>query len=247
MTGHLLGAAGAFEAVVGLLALRDQVVPPTINYTTPDPECDLDYVPNEARQMEVNAFMSNSFGFGGHNVAVIFKQASLAHPCRPRAARSPASSGTSQPGPGGSSPRALAAWNSSIERKASTTITPTPKAVTIAATIATDERGHHARLSGRQPMSVMVQPKAPPTTPRRGQERGPRDSDIVSSTRGLPMFVVPGCVQYLTWRELREHRTGPNLPRVEWDHRIARTGAPGEPSQDRGSAHGDDEPAPILP
>ena len=76
MTGHLLGAAGAFEAVVGLLALRDQVVPPTINYTTPDPECDLDYVPNEARQMGVSAFMSNSFGFGGHNVAVIFKRAS---------------------------------------------------------------------------------------------------------------------------------------------------------------------------
>lgn len=74
MTGHLLGAAGAFEAVVGVLAMRDQVVPPTINYTTPDPDCDLDYVPNEARQMKVSSVMSNSFGFGGHNVAVILKQ-----------------------------------------------------------------------------------------------------------------------------------------------------------------------------
>lgn len=75
MTGHLLGAAGAFEALAGILAIRDQVVPPTINYTTPDPDCDLDYVPNEARPLAVTSFMSNSFGFGGHNVAVVFTKA----------------------------------------------------------------------------------------------------------------------------------------------------------------------------
>ena len=72
MTGHLLGGAGAVEAVACILAIRDGIVPPTINYTTPDPECDLDYVPNEARVMDVTAAMSNSFGFGGHNVALIF-------------------------------------------------------------------------------------------------------------------------------------------------------------------------------
>lgn len=70
MTGHLLGGAGAVEAVVCLLAMRDSAVPPTINYQTADPECDLDYVPNEARQMAVKYAMSNSFGFGGHNVAL---------------------------------------------------------------------------------------------------------------------------------------------------------------------------------
>jgi 3-oxoacyl-[acyl-carrier-protein] synthase II len=72
MTGHTLGGAGAVEAVAGVLAIRDGIVPPTINYTTPDPECDLDYVPNEARRMPVATVMSNSFGFGGHNVALIF-------------------------------------------------------------------------------------------------------------------------------------------------------------------------------
>ena len=72
MTGHLLGAAGALEAMVCLLAMRDGIVPPTINYETPDPECDLDYVPNEARRLPVRAAMSNSFGFGGHNVALVF-------------------------------------------------------------------------------------------------------------------------------------------------------------------------------
>jgi 3-oxoacyl-[acyl-carrier-protein] synthase II len=72
MTGHTLGGAGAVEAVASILAIRDGMAPPTINYTTPDPECDLDYVPNEARSMEIGTVMSNSFGFGGHNVALIF-------------------------------------------------------------------------------------------------------------------------------------------------------------------------------
>lgn len=72
MTGHILGGAGAVEAIISILALRDQVLPPTINYQTPDPECDLDYVPNEARQARVSHVMSNSFGFGGHNVSLIF-------------------------------------------------------------------------------------------------------------------------------------------------------------------------------
>ncbi|MBA2338087.1 MAG: beta-ketoacyl-ACP synthase II [Acidimicrobiia bacterium] len=72
MTGHLLGGAGAIESLMCLLAIRDEVVPPTINYTTPDPECDLDYVPNEAREVTVRRAMTNSFGFGGHNVALIF-------------------------------------------------------------------------------------------------------------------------------------------------------------------------------
>lgn len=75
MTGHLLGGAGAVEALVSILAIRDGVVPPTINYTTPDPECDLDYVPNESREHDVATVMSNSFGFGGHNVSLIFTRA----------------------------------------------------------------------------------------------------------------------------------------------------------------------------
>ena len=73
MTGHLLGGAAAIEAIAAILTIRDGVIPPTINYTTPDPECDLDYVPNEAREAKVATVMSNSFGFGGHNVALIFK------------------------------------------------------------------------------------------------------------------------------------------------------------------------------
>jgi 3-oxoacyl-[acyl-carrier-protein] synthase II len=73
MTGHLLGAAGGVEAVFSVLALRDQVLPPTINLDTPDPDCDLDYVPNVARETKVNIAMSNSFGFGGTNGTLIFK------------------------------------------------------------------------------------------------------------------------------------------------------------------------------
>ncbi|MCK7605589.1 beta-ketoacyl-ACP synthase II [Geobacillus stearothermophilus] len=73
MTGHLLGATGAVEAIFSVLAIRDGVIPPTINYETPDPECDLDYVPNEARRQTVRAVLSNSFGFGGHNATLIFK------------------------------------------------------------------------------------------------------------------------------------------------------------------------------
>jgi len=72
--GHCLGAAGAIEAVISLMAMRDGVIPPTINYTTPDENCDLDYVPNEARKAELNVVMSNSFGFGGTNGVVIFKK-----------------------------------------------------------------------------------------------------------------------------------------------------------------------------
>jgi 3-oxoacyl-[acyl-carrier-protein] synthase II len=74
MTGHLLGAAGAVEAVFSILALRDQVSPPTINLRNPDPQCDLDYVPNEKRKMPIRVALSNSFGFGGTNGTLIFKQ-----------------------------------------------------------------------------------------------------------------------------------------------------------------------------
>jgi len=72
--GHCLGAAGAIEAVTSLMAMRDGILPPTINYTTPDENCDLDYVPNEARKADLNVVMSNSFGFGGTNGVVIFKK-----------------------------------------------------------------------------------------------------------------------------------------------------------------------------
>lgn len=70
-TGHMLGAAGAIEMAACTMALRDQKVPPTINYENPDPDCDLDYVPNQAKEMEINAVMNNSFGFGGHNACTI--------------------------------------------------------------------------------------------------------------------------------------------------------------------------------
>ncbi len=73
MTGHLLGAAGGIEAVFCVLALRDQVIPPTINLENPDPECDLDYVPNEARQARLSCVLSNSFGFGGTNGTLLFR------------------------------------------------------------------------------------------------------------------------------------------------------------------------------
>ncbi|MFD2630360.1 beta-ketoacyl-ACP synthase II [Oceanobacillus kapialis] len=74
MTGHLLGAAGGIEAVISIKAITDSLVPATINYEHPDPDCDLDYVPNEARKQNVDVVMSNSLGFGGHNVALVFKK-----------------------------------------------------------------------------------------------------------------------------------------------------------------------------
>ena len=74
MTGHLLGGAGGLEAGISVLALHDQILPPTINYETPDPQCDLDYVPNHARKASVEYALSNSFGFGGTNAALIFQR-----------------------------------------------------------------------------------------------------------------------------------------------------------------------------
>ena len=74
MTGHLLGGAGGLEAGIATLILQNQIIPPTINYENPDPECDLDYVPNQARRANVNCVLSNSFGFGGTNAALLFKR-----------------------------------------------------------------------------------------------------------------------------------------------------------------------------
>jgi 3-oxoacyl-[acyl-carrier-protein] synthase II len=74
MTGHTLGAAGAVEAVISIQSILNGIIPPTINLHHPDPECDLDYVPNEARRATVNVAMSNSMGFGGHNTCLIFKR-----------------------------------------------------------------------------------------------------------------------------------------------------------------------------
>jgi 3-oxoacyl-[acyl-carrier-protein] synthase II len=74
MTGHMLGAAGAVEFIIGALSTRDSIVPPTINYTTPDPELDLDFTPNTAKKRDVRAVLSNSFGFGGHNVTLAIKR-----------------------------------------------------------------------------------------------------------------------------------------------------------------------------
>src|ERR1700747_2337567 len=71
VTGHCFGAAGAIEAMMSVLALRDGVLPPTMNYVHPDPECDLDYVPNEARQVQVDVALSNAMGLGGHNGCVL--------------------------------------------------------------------------------------------------------------------------------------------------------------------------------
>ncbi|TCN27879.1 beta-ketoacyl-ACP synthase II [Mesobacillus foraminis] len=74
MTGHLLGAAGGIEAIFTVLSLKHGILPPTINYETPDPECDLDYIPNEARHREIQAAISNSLGFGGHNATIAFRK-----------------------------------------------------------------------------------------------------------------------------------------------------------------------------
>jgi 3-oxoacyl-[acyl-carrier-protein] synthase II len=74
MTGHLLGAAGGIEAIASVLALHHEVLPPTINYETPDPECDLDYVPNQARKQDVEVALSNAFGFGGTNATLVFRK-----------------------------------------------------------------------------------------------------------------------------------------------------------------------------
>jgi 3-oxoacyl-[acyl-carrier-protein] synthase II len=73
MTGHLLGAAGGIEAVFTALALHEQIAPPTINLVNQDPQCDLDYVPNEARKMPIQVAVSNSFGFGGTNGSLVFR------------------------------------------------------------------------------------------------------------------------------------------------------------------------------
>jgi 3-oxoacyl-[acyl-carrier-protein] synthase II len=74
MTGHLLGGAGGIESVACVMALYTGIVPPTINQTTPDPDCDLDYVPNTARQVPIRACLNNSFGFGGHNACIAFRK-----------------------------------------------------------------------------------------------------------------------------------------------------------------------------
>jgi 3-oxoacyl-[acyl-carrier-protein] synthase II len=73
MTGHLLGGAGGVESIYTVLAIKHGIIPPTTNYENPDPECDLDYVPNVARQAKIRAAMTNSFGFGGTNACLIFK------------------------------------------------------------------------------------------------------------------------------------------------------------------------------
>jgi len=78
MVGHLIGTAGAFESAVCILTIQHGIIPPTINLTHPDPECDLDYVPNVARKAKVNTALTNSFGFGGHNSVLIFRKYSEA-------------------------------------------------------------------------------------------------------------------------------------------------------------------------
>lgn len=78
MVGHLIGAAGAVEAAVCIMVIQNAVIPPTINLTNPDPDCDLDYVPNIARRAKVTTALSSSFGFGGHNSVLVFRQYSEA-------------------------------------------------------------------------------------------------------------------------------------------------------------------------
>jgi 3-oxoacyl-[acyl-carrier-protein] synthase II len=74
MTGHMMGATGALEAMFCVQAVRNNIIPPTIHYDTPDPECDLDYVPNQARELAVDIALSNAFGFGGHNAVLVIKK-----------------------------------------------------------------------------------------------------------------------------------------------------------------------------
>ena len=81
MTGHLLGASGAIEAVACVKAIEQNMIPPTINYNTPDPECNLDYVPNKSETLSVTGILSNSFGFGGHNAVLSFKPWNINKKC----------------------------------------------------------------------------------------------------------------------------------------------------------------------
>jgi 3-oxoacyl-(acyl-carrier-protein) synthase len=74
MLGHSLGAAGALESIISILAIKESIIPPTINYKTPDPKCDLDYVPNIAIKENIDCVLSNSFGFGGHNSSLVFQK-----------------------------------------------------------------------------------------------------------------------------------------------------------------------------
>ena len=74
MTGHMMGATAALEAIMCIKAIQESVIPPTIHYQTPDPQCDLDYVPNQARELNVNIAISNAFGFGGHNAVLVVRK-----------------------------------------------------------------------------------------------------------------------------------------------------------------------------